>query len=506
MAAAGVGPIKIFAFGDGHDMPLKANWKNAKTKWEKACLPKLEAPVLEKMKKAGWDKSNFGKKLDTFDSAKTLTDKRSAWALAAPVADTYVTLLGKAKSDTKVSAVGSGMAELSKSIDSIIKLGKAGIQDPKPSGRAETLRLVAVQNAAGGLRPKWLEVGAIDIKAWLVVDATVIQMEKDKEIGFQWSELQKACAEEVRKTVDAFSKTILVLDAKLKILSEKDRQAKVKEANEVLKHYKGIVEANVNRIVDDYWARALKRQAYLREFKKECKIDIAMSGVAIAVSTVSIAMSFGAAAVSVAVIAKAVLDIALTLDKLNRSANEVEQSLMANMVKLNKLYDERLEAKEKNAGQKASKAAQAGKTAIASALGPVSALMMTTTPRTLKEAKEYVGKLSETETKAGQMYKELSQLASQLGSSPVVGPDPVLNRTMAAIYNNFTDMFRRYQILARQLRVDIAWGERCIATCEKLSDMDAIVTFTNKAGTTAKLTVALASLAKVTYQLATALG
>ena len=62
-------------------MPLKADWKTAKTKWEKTCLPKLEAPVLAQMKKAGWDKSDFGKKLDAFDTAKTLPDKRSAWAV-----------------------------------------------------------------------------------------------------------------------------------------------------------------------------------------------------------------------------------------------------------------------------------------------------------------------------------------------------------------------------------------------------------------------------------------
>ena len=485
-------------------MPLKADWKTAKTKWEKSCLPKLEAPVLEQMKKAGWDKSDFGKKLDAFDTAKTITDKRSTWAVAGGIADKYVTLLGKAKTASNDSTASSAMVTLTKAIDEIIKLGKAGIQDPKPSGRAETLRLVAVQNAAGGLRPKWLEVGAIDIKAWLIVDATVMQLEKDKEIGFHWSELQKACAAEVTKSTEAFSKTILDLDAKLKVMLEKDRDAKVKEANEVLKHYKGIVEANVNRIVDEYWARALKRQAYLREFKKECKVDIAMSGIAIAVSTVSIAMSFGAAAVSVVVIAKAVLDIALTLEKLDRSALDVELSLKENMIKINKLYLERLEAKKKGEGQKTSKAAQAGKTAVASALGPVSALLMTTTPRTLKEAKEYVGKLSETEIKAGQMYKELAALSSKFGTAPEC-PDPVLNRTMKAVFANFVVMSQQYVTLTRQLRVDIAWGERCINTCEKLADADAIVTFTNKAGTTAKITVAIASLAKVTYQVAATL-
>lgn len=489
----------------GNTMGLKDDWKSAKSAWEKTGQPKLEAPVLDQMKKAGWDKGDFSKKLETFDKAKTLSDKRTAWSAAQDTAEKYTAAVRKAKTATKSAMASSGLGALDKALAEILKSGKDGTQDPKPSGRAEKTELVAAQNAAGGIRPKWLEVGAIDIKAYLVVDALVMQLEKDDEIGFHWTELQKACAAEVAKSTDAFAKTIMAIDAKLQILEEKDRTAKIKEANEVLKHYKGIVESNVNRIVDDYWARALKRQAYLKDFKKECKIDIAMSGVAIAVSTVSMAMSFGAAALSAVVIAKAVLDIALTLEKLDRSAATTAKSLADNMESIEALYDQRMEAKKKGEGQSGSRAGQAAKTALASALGPISAKLMTTTPRTLKEAKEYVGKLSEAETEAGKMQKKVVEFTSKFPSAPE-GPDARKSRDMATVHRNFMAMNQQYQDFAAQLRADIKWGESCIDVCEKLSDEDAIVTFTNKAGSATKIVAALGSLAKLTYQLTTALA
>lgn len=485
-------------------MGLREDWKTAKTKWEKNGLVKLEAPVLVQMKKSGWDKEDLGKKLGSFEKAVALVDKRSTWMAARITSEKYQDLVRKAKKASADKTAMTGLDALDNALADMLKAGKIATEDPKPSGRAERVQLVAAQNAAGGIRPKWLEVGAIDIKAYLVVDELVIALEKANEVGFHWAELQKACAAEVAKSTDAFAKTILDLDKKLEVLSEKDRAAKVKEANEVLKHYRNIVEANVNRIVDEYWARALKRQAYLKEFKKECKVDIAMSGVAIAVSAVSIGMSFGGAAISILVIAKAVMDIALTLEKLDRSAEATGLLLAKNFLAIKKLYEQRLAAKKSGGGQKASKTAQAGKTAIASALGPISEQLVTTTPRTLKQAKEYVGKLSDTEILAGQLNKKLVEYTNKFSSSPK-GPDATTNAKMDKLNQNFRAMHLQYNAFATQLREDIEWGESCIDTCEKLTDEDAIVTFTNKAGTASKITAALGSLAKVTYQLAMAL-
>jgi hypothetical protein len=315
----------------------------------------------------------------------------------------------------------------------------------------------------------------------------------------------------VARSTSAFADTIKGLDVKIAVLAvggadkRKEYDALVKEANDVLKHYAKIVEANINRIVDDYWARALKRQQYLKDFKKECKTDIVMSGVAIAVSSVSIAMSFGTAAMSALVIAKAVMDIALTLEKLDRGAEDVRKVLKKNMVEIKALYEQRLEAEKNEQGQKASKAAQMGKTAIASALGPISAKLMTTTPRTLKEAKEYCGKLTLAEAEAGKLFKKLNEFVSEFPSAPE-GPDARKNATMNKLHNNFMVMFRQYSDYTGELRKQIRWGEGCIDVCEKLAKQDTVVIHTNDAATATKALVALSSLAQLTFNLAKALA
>jgi hypothetical protein len=482
-------------------MTNKELWIKAKTRWEKIGLPELEPPHLAEMKKKGWDKGDLGKKFGVFDAAKSLDAKRTAWAPAKEQADKYVVLINKALKESKKPKAKTELAKLESSLKDIIDEGEKGTQDPKPSGRAEQVLLVAAQNAAGGIRPKWLEVGAIDVKAYLVVDAEVTALEKSGEIGYHWIELQKACADEVKKSTDAFAKTIMDLDAKLQMLSDKDRAAKVKEANEVLKHYRGIVEANVNRIVDQYWARALQRKAYLKTFKKECKIDIASSTVAIAASSVSIAMSFGAAALSAVVIAKAVLDIALTLEKLNRDADTVKAGLETNMATLEQLYKQRLAAKGPGgAGQKGSKAVQVGKAAVASAMGPISEKLLTTTSRTLKQAMEFTAKLTGAEEEAGKLYKKLNEFTKDFPSAPK-GPDASKDAQMQKAHAHFMTMNQQYQDYAANLRDEIAWGEACVTLCQNLAKEDYSATFTTSTGTATKLIIALASLAKLTVQL-----
>lgn len=493
---------------------FKAEWKAAKLLWDKAGATTLEKPTLEQMKKLGWDKLDLGKKLGVLDAAKELDKRRAAMAPVSLVIEKYQLALKKGIDLTKDSKAETGLKKLRVALGEILKEANASVQDPEPSGRAEELLLVAVQNAAGGVRTEWLQVGAIDIKSYLVVDAEVMRLEKAGELGYRWTELQKACADVVAQSSKAFAETIKVLDEKIGQMAREARtpsdakaiEAKKTEANEVLRHYAKIVERNTNAVVDKYWQRALARQAYLKNFKSECKTDVAMSGVAIAVSAVSIAMTFGAAALSAAVIAKSVMDIGITLAKYYRSATEVEAVLAGHMKDVRKIYEQRVAAKAKGEGQKASKAGQMGKEAIASALGPISASLLTTTSRTLKEAKEYLGKLSETEAEAGKMWKQLNDFTSQFPSAPE-GPDARSNAEMRALHNNFKAMNKQYQDFINSLRDnDIAWGERCEEICENLKKEDYLPDWTQKAGTTTKALIALASLAKLGVQLAAKLA
>jgi hypothetical protein len=486
-------------------MAMKQFWQSGKQGWEKVGKPALEPPILAQMGKQGWDKGDLAGKLGAVDQATTLDAKKTAWTPAFTLMTSYAGILDKASSASKSAKAKTELDKLAKSLDVLLEDGRKSTADPKPTGRAAKVDLVSGFNLAAGLKTKWLKAGAVMINAYFVFDDAVTELEKAGELGYQWSEVQKACSARVEKDRDAFLATIKELDAKISILSKEDRDKKVKEANDVLKHYAKIVETNLNKVADDYWARALKRRAYLKAFKTECKKDIALSTIAIATSVVSIAMTFGAAAPSAIVIAKAVLDIALTLDKLDRDADRVKSDLAEKMKTIEALYGERKKAKKTGASQAASKAAQVGKTAVASALGPAGAKLMTTAVDTLKEAQEFTGRLSETEKEAGKLSKKIDEFTRKFPSSPE-GPDAASSEQMRKVYQSFLTMEQCYADFTNELQRDINWGEKCIAVCEALKKEDAVVTFTKQWATTTKAVGAIASAAKFTYQLATALA
>jgi hypothetical protein len=484
---------------------MKRTWETAKKAWEKSGRSGMDAATLKQMGKDGWDKGDFGKKLAAVDKANDLLSRRVAWASASKQANVYKDLLDAAVSSRGVTRDGAlALKKLVGTIDELLKRGGAATQDPEPSGRAKRVRLVAQQNAAGGVRTKWLEVGAIDIHAYLVIDEELARLEKDGELGFHFSEVQTTCADLVKRTSDAFAKTIDALDEKIGMLDGKDRADKVKEANEVLKHYAKVVERNVNKAVDDYWDRALKRRKYLANFKREVKIDMAVATVTIAVSSVSIAMSFGAAAISALAIAKAALELALSIEKYTRDADAVKKKLEPKMKDIQKLWKKREAAKAKGEGQRGSKAVEVLKEAAASAIGQAAREVLTTTSRTLKEATEFTGKLTAAEEEAGKLYKQIELFTEQFPSAPE-GPDARQNKQMAKTFMKFKAMGQQYADFAAALRQDIAWGERSVEICEKLADEDYVPQWTKTAGTATKSAIGLTAVAKVTYQLATAL-
>ena len=146
---------------------------------------------------------------------------------------------------------------------------------------------------------------------------------------------------------------------------------------------------------------SLGREKFLKKFKMECKVDIGFSTLTIATGSAAIALSFGTAAITAVAIAKAVVDIAVVANKLCRSAESMEGHLYSNLVQIEELCVQRRTAKQEGRSQTASKTAQAAKEAATTAIGQISSLMMTTVSRTKKEAKEYYGKLSLMEVKAG---------------------------------------------------------------------------------------------------------
>ncbi|MDA7903182.1 hypothetical protein N9B31_05915 [Mariniblastus sp.] len=446
----------------------REEWKKAKANFQKKASGNFSKKGLSGFGKG----ADFGPALKKFDLAKSLDDKKAKIPAVLKAVDKYRKMIKALEKDPQINKAGTAcLTGLKKSLESIWKDIERSVQPPKPSGRAAKVKLVSSRNAAGGLRPQWLDVGSIDINAYLVVDELVNQLEGQGELGYSWINLQSECNALVEKSTKAFAETIQKIDASLASLTAGQRAKKIKQANEVLNYYAKLVEKNVNKIVDKYWAGIISRQKYLKAFKKECKVDIACSTITIATSVTAIATSFGTAAVSGLAIAKAVADIAVVAQKLTRTAEGMESRLYSNMDKIVDLCVQRKQAKADGRGQKMSKAGQAAKEASTTLFGQVTSLLMTTVSRTNKEAKEYYGKLSELEKQAGKMYKKIDEAASKFSSTPQMPPG--YNQTeFRNAFKQFKIMKKDFEQFNRNLQKKIEYGRWAIDVCGQVQDED----------------------------------
>lgn len=485
-------------------MKLQGTWKDAKKAWEKDSLKHMRRAVLDEMGEAGFGSLDLGKLLGKVDQAKDLAARREAWARAGAAVTKYQKAVAKARQADLDPKGKKGLVTLAEALTAIAAEANAACQDPTPSGRASELRLVSKMNLAAGLKPIHLQVGKLEVSAWLVVDDTVLALEKAGELGFHWSEVQKEVAKLLDDAAKRFRATILEIDAKLTTYDELKRAKQLAQAKEVLEFYRKVVERRINEITDKYWERALRRKQYLKDFEKECKVDIAIAAVTIAVSSTSVAMSFGSAAIGVLAIAKAALEIALTLEKLARGAETVKEKLEPKMEDIEKLWRERQSSNRRGSVDYGSKTLEVGKEAVASAMGQVSSRLMTTTSRTLKEAREFVGKLSTVELEAGRLHKEIQRFTSTFPSAPE-GPDARANETMRQAHQKFMVMAQQYQSFVIELRKDIGWGEQSVEVCEKLADEDWVPQWTKTSGTATKSAIGVSAAAKLVYDLATTL-
>ena len=339
---------------------LKNTWKSTLKKLEKPKnkdgLPKAFKDALATVKwKVDGKHFSIEKKLKTMEKGKTLKKRRLAWIpLKKTIFDDQKTIrkllmVKDIKSSTDVERL---LKKTDASLSAIFKAGEALVQPPK-RGNRKKMKLLYKRKAAGGLKSKWLDVGSFDIRADLIIDDELARLEKEGELGFHWISMQKDCSKEVKKTMGRFRETIKDLDKKLDKMSPTDREAKVKEANEVIRYYAKIVESNVNAVVDKYWARHKKRCEYLRSFKKEVVVDISVSTAAIAASTTAMVASLGASTpLSSIAIAKSVLEITLTIRKLRRSSKSLKKKLVPAMSTIESTWKKRQMALKKGEGQK----------------------------------------------------------------------------------------------------------------------------------------------------------
>jgi len=337
---------------------------------------------------------------------------------------------------------------------------------------------IYARNFAIGLEAENFEIPALNVEAFVIVDSFVKDLLDRNEYGYSWINVREECNNSVESSRAIFAETIREIDENWANLSEVEQLAKAMEVEDVLAFYGTVVEENLKQVVADFWAGMISRQKFLKKFKMECKVDIGFSTLTIATGSAAIALSFGTAAITAVAIAKAVVDIAVVANKLCRSAESMESHLYSNLVQIEELCVQRRTAKEEGRSQTASKTAQAAKEAATTAIGQISSLMMTTVSRTKKESKEYYGKLSLMEVKAGELYKKIQEAASTFSNVS----DAENNETVTTARLKFEDMAAEFEKFNRNLRQKIEFGQLALDVCNEATREDYVPSIT-KPGT-----------------------
>ena len=496
---------------------LQGQWEATKAAWKKVGERTVGTDVAAQMKALGWGKGDLASKLKKFDKAKALDARRGAWAVAFPQLKLYQTVLEDAKGKPLLPAGRATIDAMLKVVLHLLKMGHEATQDPKPSGKDIKVKLLYSRSASGGVRPEWLKGGTLTMNAYLVMDEKLLELEKADMLGFHWIEMQRACNAVADKHIADFQHVIGKLDERFALIAaelttiakdrkimnirrneqrrkklETKRDKLATDSNQTLRHYASIVETKLQAAVDQYWSAAKQRLAYLKSFKLECVKDVAIATLAITVSSVTIGLSLGGStALSAAVIAKSIAEIGLTLRTGMRDAEDLRPILAESMKSVQAVWEERQRALAAGEGQKANKAVQVAKEAFATGVGPFSAMFMTTTSRSLKQATEYSGKLTVLERKMGKLYRQIALLAENLPK----GDNS--DAQMSQQYTDFLTAKTGFEHGLRLLRKEVRWASWSVDTCTKLREADYVPKWTNNAGIATKALIGIGSAIKL---------
>ena len=217
-----------------------------------------------------------------------------------------------------------------------------------------------------------------------------------------------------------FKDTILKVDATIKSNLAKDPkiiEKKTKEANEVLKYYKTLIEDDMKRRVAAEWARFIGNRKELAEFRTNTAVKVVLGTIGVGVAVASVALSFGAAWPNIVAIVKGISDIGKAIKTATESMDTTYERLFKNLGEIDKLNQQRRKAEEQGKGQKAAKAKQAAKEVVAGVL-PITKLMLKTASAVKDDCKKFRGDISKLETQADQLSGRLNKILKELHGLP----------------------------------------------------------------------------------------
>jgi hypothetical protein len=336
------------------------------------------------------------------------------------------------------------------------------------------------------------------------VDKTLDDLIKQGKESLKIEHLGNLAKAEVEKVRGLFADTIKTVEADVErnLLDPAKRDKKVKEANEVLKHYATIVEDQVNRAVQGEWQKYLARKQHLKDFRVKSGVKITMGVLGIGVAAASAALSFGALWMNIFAIAKALADMAHNIKTLTEGIETTYKKLLDDMDNVDELNQQREAARKKNVGQKASKGKEAAKE-LATALMPFTKNMVKSASSIEERCKQLLGQVSKLEDQADDLVGKVNQAIKQLGSAPEKIMTAEQKKVAATMDEKLKEMMGQVTDLHRKSQNCAAFGERALKAAQKLRKEDSWTAgLAEKGGNLGSKGVALYAVANFIFECA----
>jgi hypothetical protein len=447
---------------------LLERWNHAKSDFEKTKLL-FPPPLLVKLNKG----FNFGPALKTFDKADAYEARAKAMIAVrnGKIAYDKEIKVVKGQVTKKDSPAFKALIKLEKHLLDILTDADDLAQPPRPGGGNVPYEVLRGYNLAGSYKPKYLDLQATKVDVVIEVDKTLDEMIKKGEESLRINYLGDLAKAEVVKVGNAFSKTMESLDATIQDLDGPKREAKIKEANEVLKHYAAIVQDRANAAVEKEWAEYLGRKKYLTNFRVKCVVKIVLGSIGVGVAIASAVVSFGTLWMNVVAAVKGISDIAQTCKTWAQDLDSVYASLLKDVGGLSELNRQREAAKKSGEGQKGSKAKEMAKEVLTGIL-PITKNMVSSASVIEDKAKQMLGLVSKLEAKADTLSGQLNKAIALMSKLPESQMTPAIKADVAKMQKGFEDMFAAITDIHGKSQNAARFGQRVLLAAQKLRKED----------------------------------
>jgi len=420
----------------------------------------------------------FGPALKSFDSADTVDKRMKRIVPVLKAKDEYDAELRTALRGTKVEEARKALSKLQAELEAIWVDANQAAQPPRPSAQMVNAVKLRSFNLADGAKPVFLKVDPIKVDVSIDVDKELQRLIESGQESLKIDYLGRKAEEQLATLRGLFTDTIMKVDKTIAADPTK-LQEKTSEANQVLKHYAGIVQDTLDRAVQAEWQKYAQRQAYLKEFQVKTGAKIALTTISISVAAASFVLSFGTAWVNLLVIAKGVAELAKNIDKLAEGIETTGTALMKDAQHVSELNAQREAAKKQNGNGKSqarSKAKELSKEVLA-AIMPITRDMIKAASAIEARCKQFLGQVSKLDGEADSLVGQLNTARKQLGAVPdamLSAAQRVAGKKMAGAID---DLFTTITRLHKRAQACAEFGEGVLESVKKLRKEDSWVPY-----------------------------